>query len=391
MFDRQATKLAGHNPLLARMRRALRMANEKLRRMIIVEAARMMYERRETEYYRAKMKAGKRLCHGWVKPSDIPSNAEIRDEIQRMAWLFEGNSRFDKLRDMRMQALRMMHLLKHCKPKIIGSTLTGHVRQGSDIDIHCFVSSTDAVTATLDIECMEYDLEFKQVRKNGEERVFTHIHVRDQYPIELTLYPSDKASYVFKSSITGKAMERATLPEYEAFLREEYPDIDLAAELESAEDSIDRFQVYRSLLLPLDGYEQSKKYHPEGDVLYHSLQVYELARDELPYDEEFVLAALLHDVGKGIDPSDHVAAGLEALDGHITERTAWFIEHHMEAHLVRDRTIGHRAHRRLRESPDYEELMILEECDHNGRQPGAMVCDLDEALDYIRDLARQYG
>jgi hypothetical protein len=44
------------------------------------------------------------------------------------------------------------------------------------------------------------------------------------------------------------------LPEYEAFLLAEYPDIDLATELESAEDSIDRFQVYRSLLLPLDGY-----------------------------------------------------------------------------------------------------------------------------------------
>jgi hypothetical protein len=367
------------------------MANEKLRRMIIVEAARMMYERRETEYFRAKMKAGKRLCHGWVKPSGIPSNAEIRDEIQRMAWMFEGNSRFDKLRDMRIQALRMMHLLKHCKPKIIGSTLTGHVRQGSDIDIHCFVSSTDAVTATLDLECMEYDLEFKQVRKDGEERVFTHIHVRDEYPIELTLYPSDKASYVFKSSITGKAMERATLPEYEAFLGDEYPGIDLAAELETAADSVDRFQVYRSLLLPLDGFEQSKKYHPEGDVLYHSLQVFELARDELPYDEDFLLAALLHDVGKGVDPGDHVAGGLEALDGHISERTAWFIEHHMEAHLVRDRTIGHRAHKRLKESPDYEDLLILEECDRNGRQPGAIVCDLDEALDYIRDLARQYG
>lgn len=359
--------------------------------MIIVEAARMMYERRETEYFRAKMKAGKRLCHGWVKPSDIPSNAEIREEIQRMAWLFEGNSRFDKLRSMRIQALRMMHLLKHCKPKIIGSTLTGHVRQGSDIDIHCFVPSTESVTATLDLECMEYDLEFKQVRKNGEERVFTHIHIRDEYPIELTLYSTDKASYVFKCSITGKAMKRATLPEFEAFLLDEYPDIDLAAELESAEDSIDRFQVYRSLLLPLDGYEQSKKYHPEGDVLYHSLQVFELARDELPYDEEFLLAALLHDVGKGIDPGDHVAAGLEALDGHISERTAWFIEHHMEAHLVRDRTIGHRAHKRLKQSADYDELLILEECDHNGRQPGAIVCDLDDALDYVRDLARQYG
>jgi hypothetical protein len=363
------------------------MANEKLRRMIIVEAARMMYERRETEYYRAKMKAGKRLCHGWVKPRDLPSNAEIRDEIQRMAWLFEGDARFDKLRNMRIQALRIMHLLKHCRPKIIGSTLTGHVRQGSDIDIHCFVSSTDAVTASLDLECMEYDLEFKQVRKNGEERVFTHIHVRDQYPIELTLYPPDKASYGFNISITGKAMERATLPEFEIFLRDEYSGIDLKAELESAEDSVDRFKVYRSLLLPLDGYEQSKKYHPEGDVLYHSLQVFELGRDELPYDEEFLLAALLHDVGKGVDPRDHVAAGLEALDGHISERTAWFINHHMAAHLVRDRTIGHRAHKRLKESPDYEELLILKDCDHNGRQPGAVVCELD----YIRDLARQYG
>ena len=45
---------------------------------------------------------------------------------------------------------------------------------------------------------------------------------------------------------------------------------------------------------------------------------FDLARDELPYDEEFLLAALLHDVGKAIDPHDHVAAGLEALEGYIT-------------------------------------------------------------------------
>ena len=40
------------------------------------------------------------------------------------------------------------------------------------------------------------------------------------------------------------------------------------------------------------------EHHPEGDVLYHLLQCYVLAVDELPYDEEFQLAALLHDVGK---------------------------------------------------------------------------------------------
>jgi hypothetical protein len=367
------------------------MPNEKLRRQIVYEAARMMYERRETEYYRAKMKAGRRICRGWVKPSDLPSNAEIRDEIQRMAWMFEGAARFDKLREMRVEAYRLMQLLKHCKPKLIGSTLTGHVRRGSDIDIHVFAANIDAVTSSLEEEGLEYDVEHKHVRKHGEERLFTHIHVRDRFPIELTLYTPDKANYVFKSSITGKAMERVTLAQLEMFLRTEYPDIDLEAALEEARESVDRFQVYRSLLLPLDGYEQSKKYHPEGDVLYHSLQVFELARDQIPYDEEFLLAALLHDLGKGSDPSDHVAAGLELLDGLITDRTAWLIEHHMQAHAIRDRSIGQRAHRRLKRSPDYDELVLLGECDRGGRVPGTQVCELEEALDYIRDLARQYG
>ena len=55
------------------------------------------------------------------------------------------------------------------------------------------------------------------------------------------------------------------------------------------------------------------------------MQVFMLAREAMPYDEEFLLAAILHDVGKAIDPDDHVVAGLEALDGFITERTSWLI------------------------------------------------------------------
>ena len=55
--------------------------------------------------------------------------------------------------------------------------------------------------------------------------------------------------------------------------------------------------------------KQNPKYHPEGDALYHSLQVFHLAREARPYDEEFLLAALLHDVGKAIDPQDHCERG----------------------------------------------------------------------------------
>jgi predicted HD phosphohydrolase len=265
------------------------------------------------------------------------------------------------------------------------------VRQGSDIDIHVFSDSIEAVTLALDEDGVVYDVERKRVRKHGEERIFTHIHVRDRFPLELTVYASDLAHYVFKSSVTGKAMERASIAELEQFLRREYPDIDLEQEVLAIEDQVDRFQVFEALLLPLENVKQSPKYHPEGDVLYHSLQVFDLARDELPYDEEFLLAALLHDVGKGIDKSDHTAAGLEALEGFITERTAWLIEHHMAAQQVLDGTIGVRARRRLQQNESYEELILLARCDRHGRQRGVQAPELDEALDYLRELATTFG
>lgn len=350
-----------------------------------------MYFRHESEYYRAKMKAARRICKGWVKPADLPSNAEIRDEIQALARLHEGDKRKDNLKQMRLVGLRVMRLLARFKPKLIGSTLTGHIRQGSDIDLHVFSDSIEAITMALDEHMLFYDVERKRVRKDGEERVYTHIHLKDSFPIELTVYTANLVNHVFKSSITGKPIERASIPQLEQILEHEYPDLEIDQSLEEIDELPDRFQLFSALLLPLENVKQSPKYHPEGDVLYHSLQVFDLACDELPYDEEFLLAALLHDIGKGIDPQDHVLSGLEALEGFITERTAWLIEHHMDAHKILDGTIGARAHRRLRENESYEELLLLCKCDRGGRVAGVEASDLEEAIEYIRELGYSYG
>ena len=367
------------------------MANVKLRRQIAWEAARLMYDRQESEYFRAKQKAARRIGQGWVKPADLPSNAEIRDQIQALARMLEGDRRTDNLREMRLDALRLMRLLAKFRPRLIGSVMTGHVRQGSDIDLHLFSDSLEAITGTLDAEGMVYDVERKRVRKNQEERVFTHIHIQDRFNFELTVYAASKAHYVFKSSITGKGVERASLQEMEQLLSREYPDLDLEQALAEIENKADRFQVYQALLLPLENVKQSPKYHPEGDALYHSLQVFDLARDELAYDEEFLAAALLHDVGKGIDARDHVRAGLEALEGFISDRTAWLIRYHMEGHQIHDGTLGARAKRRLRQSENYEELLLLSECDRAGRQQGVEAPELDEAIEYLRELAQSCG
>ncbi len=366
----------------------LLMADERLRRQIAFLAAQMMYLRVESEYFTAKRKAARQLGLEYRhRPGDLPSNREIRDQIQAMARMHEGPKRLEHLLDMRVDALRFMKHLARFRPRLIGSVLTGHVRKGSDIDIHVFSDSLTLVTNLLDELEIPYDVEWKRIIKHSEERVFTHVHVFDRNNFELTLYPEDKAHYVFKSSITGKAIERASIAELEAILGKEYPDLDLETKLDALEERIDPYLLYRMLLEPLEGVKQSKKYHPEGDALYHSLQVFELAREERPYDEEFLLAALLHDIGKAIDPDDHVSAAMEALVGSVTDRTGWLIEHHMEAQALRTGELGGRARARLQKSELYDDLMLLNELDRRGRIPGAAVCEVDEALDYIRGLA----
>src|SRR6266849_3096797 len=213
-----------------------RMANAKLRQAIALEAARLMYERVESEYYTAKRKAAKRLCRRGVKPEDLPSNAEIREQIQVFARIHEGEKRTENLRDMRLEALRLMRLLRAFKPRLIGSVMTGHVRKGSDIDIHLFTDSVGLVSDLLEQHGYQLDVERKQVVKHGEARVFTHVHIFDRFNYELTVYPEDKAHYVFKSSVTGKAIERASVRELEELLAREYPDLDLEGELREASD-----------------------------------------------------------------------------------------------------------------------------------------------------------
>ena len=367
------------------------MSHSKLRRQIAYQAARLMYDRQESEYYQAKIKAARTVCKERVKPKDLPSNAEIRTEVLLLAKIMEGNVAEDRLRDMRIEALRVMRILDRFKTYLIGSVLTGHIRTGSDIDIHVFADNIHQVTNELDYHGFRYTVQQKRVVKNNERQLYRHIHIQDRFEVELTVYPLSKTSFNFRSSITGKAIEKISADQLEGLLKIEYPEIDISSSLEQAEEMLDRFQVFQMLLLPLENVKQNPKWHPEGEALYHSLQVYDLACDQLPYDEEFLLAALLHDVGKAIDPYDHVTAGVEAVQEFVTDRTLWLIKHHMLAHQLHDRTIGARARNRLMRHESYDDLVLLGECDRGGRKSGVEVTDVDDALDYIRSIDTMFG
>jgi hypothetical protein len=147
-----------------------------------------------------------------------------------------------------------------------------------------------------------------------------------------------------------------------------------------------RYEIYQQLLDPLALVMQDPASHPEGDALYHSLQVFKLCEDRIPYDEELLTAALLHDVGKAIDRRDHHAASVSALTGIVTDRTMWFLEQMPQAAALAKGTLGIRARNRLETSEDFDELLILSESDIAGRKRGVVVPEVEEAVAVLQEL-----
>ncbi len=361
----------------------------KLRRIIALEAAKMMYQGSESEYYTAKRKAARQIGVGkQASRSDLPSNAEVRDSILRQASLLEGEKRLENLQQMRVYAYWLMEQLMDFSPKLIGSTLTGHIRKNSDIDLHVFSNSLTLLTQTLDQLLVPYEIEKKRVIKHNQERYFTHIHFHGRFEVELTVYTLDYVSYGFKCSITGKTMENASLKQLFQLLQNEYPEMDLAEEMVAWDDKLDSYDLFPAYLNPLEGLDGGK-HHPEGDLLYHSLQVFELAREEgYAHDVEFLQAALLHDIGKSIDKKHHAIVGAEILEGLVSPRVIFLIRYHMDMLDLQRGQLGHRKTIRLRQSEYWDDLIALRDFDNRGRIRGMIVDSVGEVISYLKNLER---
>ncbi len=131
------------------------------------------------------------------------------------------------------------------------------------------------------------------------------------------------------------------------------------------------------LLVALDGVQQNPRFHPEGDALFHSLQVFDLARRDTD-DRALWAAALLHDVGKALGSADHAEVGADLLDGLVAPRVVWLVRHHLDLLHAPAAT-----KRKLRGSPALADLQRLRRWDVGGRSPRASVLSAGEAIDLL--------
>jgi len=182
------------------------------------EAATLLYFGFEKEYKQAKLKAAQTCGIHF-----LPSNLEVALELDKLAEEKEGAVRNERLIQMRKEALRIMKILKACRPLLIGSVWRGTIRRGSDIDIAVYHDVAGEIMELLKAHGFQVSkTEWTRVTKKGIPEISFHIHVAglNGQSIEVVVRSSEEAGRKRKCEIFGDEMKGLNINELEKLLKE---------------------------------------------------------------------------------------------------------------------------------------------------------------------------
>lgn len=351
--------------------------SRQLRERIGREAARLLLSRSESDFRRAARRAARRFGRrGTI--DEMPTPHEIREHLRRLAEAAQASAlQFDPV-EQRLEALRLMRLLRQFEPQLAKKLSEPRV------DLRVFADDFEAVTDCLRAAGIAHSVQPERHDPTGQP--YTPIAIYGEWPARMQVLPA-KVNRSDWRAPDGAIVDATTLQQLEVEMSTDGDRASLEDRLDGIHMDGDRFELFRYLLDRLEGVKQDRRTHPEGDALHHSLQVFDLAMAERPFDEEFLTAALLHDVGKAIATLEPAAASIDALHGAITHRTRWLIEHLPAASALAAGKLGIEERHLLEAAEDFDDLMTLVACDAKGRIAGKQTSTIDEALGQLRTLA----
>ena len=130
-----------------------------------------------------------------------------------------------RLFSMRIVALEALEALTPFHPRLIGSVATGHVRSGSDVDLHVFAWHPADVESRVKELGWTYETQHVSILKHGKIMNFTHVHVEDIFPLELTVYPPHELAHRPRSSTDGKPIIRIRDTALRKICEKEHPEL----------------------------------------------------------------------------------------------------------------------------------------------------------------------
>ena len=192
--------------------------NDRRRRLVAQEAARIVINHGVRDYRAAKIKAAERL--GLNTRGSLPGNAEIEAAINEHHQLFGGASHADFLRSMRQTALAAMELLGNFTPRLVGPVLVGTADENSAINLHVFSDNAEAVATELSARQIRYR-PYERKLKSRRNRSVTYAGFEFEYEsaaIQATVFPVDGIRQAPLSPIDGRPMDRADSARLRAML-----------------------------------------------------------------------------------------------------------------------------------------------------------------------------
>src|ERR1700761_89444 len=182
---------------------------EDLRRALAQEAARIMAEHGIEDFLQAKRKAADRL--GVNDHSVLPKNVEIETALRAHQRLFGRETHDSTLKEQRRVALDTMRLLREFSPRLVGSVLTGTATDYSDINLHLFAETSEAVAIRLLDLGVPHEFYERRVKMDAE-RSISYPALRfeaDGRSVDATVFPIDGIRQSPYSPVDGRPMKRA--------------------------------------------------------------------------------------------------------------------------------------------------------------------------------------
>jgi len=191
---------------------------EMLRQAVADEAARVMAEQGIDDFLLAKRKAAERL--GVTDASILPRNTEIEAALFARRRLFSDGRHEAEIADLRRSALQAMRLMADFEPRLVGPVLSGTASAHSDISLHLFSDTPEAVSIRLEERGVPHEALERRVRFERDRTVTypAFRFVAGRQAVDAVVFPLDGIRQSPCSPVDGKPMRRATAAEVEALL-----------------------------------------------------------------------------------------------------------------------------------------------------------------------------
>jgi hypothetical protein len=189
-----------------------------LRQAVAEEAARIMREQGVDDFLQAKRKAADRL--GVTDASILPRNTEVEAALVAHQRLFGAERHEAGLVALRRSALEAMRLMADFQPRLVGPVLTGTASPHSEITLHLFSESPEAVSIRLEERGVPHEVLERRLRYERDRTVSYPAlrFVAGRQTVDAVVFPLDGIRQAPSSPVDGKPMRRASAAEVEALL-----------------------------------------------------------------------------------------------------------------------------------------------------------------------------